>query len=576
MRISLSGNQRCPSKAKSNETQNIHNCFSGKFLCVSSPHSHPPIYYCFREASSAAESEMTYEQLMSRIGLFPIPKDFRQDCESECFYVIETEKSEETAIPQNKRKSMNIGRWKHYDDDFLSFDYPDDPSLQLEIKDPKDAAPLPKELASTYHNYSFSKAYRLLKGKETIGLLMIHKTDQFDEDTCFCSPIVFDKYVFFNGAFFRFSYMPDGLIKKIQALGNGVRAVMFEWTHSQLSQKAYIKMALSIHLKATVADQGALKQKIYKIYGGQGFLELGMNRQEIVALFGKPTQETPTALKYIQREDRWQTTMAIPLRNGQFQGFGSDWYTTEKIPAERGTVDWILETIRHEGADEANLRNFPKPMSITFSSEFWRLARKPTALTGIALLAIYELHKKGFDDRRVLPLVRRRFLEPKTNLDYAAWVLHIYDEQSSRELFAQRIRLILDETKELKPKESKEVYEPLWEPGFQVHNLFCFLGRSHPEFQSLLLEAFAHPCEKIREEAYFFWDELPAEKAKDCLSEGLEDKDTKIRQSASEIFAEYFGSKDDIPALKKRILAELDKDTLNNLKKAVERLEKKK
>jgi len=161
-------------------------------------------------------------------------------------------------------------------------------------------------------------------------------------------------------------------------------------------------------------------------------------------------------------------------------------------------------------------------------------------------------------------------------LDYAAWVLDSYDAQNSGELFAQRIRLILDETKELKSMELKEVHEPLWEHGFDVHNLFCFLGRAHPKFQSLLLEAFAHPCGEIREEAYFFWDELPSEKAKDCLLKGLEDKDTEVRRSASKIFSENFGSKDDIPTLKKRISTESDKDTLNYLTKAVERLEKKK
>jgi hypothetical protein len=523
----------------------------------------------------ADEASLSYDQLMSRVRLIPIDEKAREFYAGGPLGAID---ESEDKLLADVTKRRDFARWKRFEDGLLSFEYPDDPHIVLEIKSPKDKIPVSGDPVRS-EGYSFTKAYRLAVGKHTYCLLMVEKTDSFDDSVCFCGEEVFQKYLFLNGAMYRFSLLADGQIKKIQALGNGVRVVLLEWTHSAMPQEVYAKTALSIRLKAPVADRAAMTKKIRDEYGGIGFLESGMPRLQVVELLGKPTTENGSALTYVQTKERWRTTTTIPLRNGAFQCFGRGWRTSEKLPPERGTVEWIVSTVEQttDYTVSGSARQ-PPPSKADVDYIFKRfLEIGPKAKDedwNLLCRAIYGLRKAGHEDKRVLPIVRRRFLEPDVDQHYAAWLLDGYDSQGSRDLFAQRIRLTLDESRRRNAKNQAEDEYLIVGPYADLHNLLCFLRNSHPKFVSLLLDALSHPCARIRSDAYFFWDCLPDEKARSYLLKGLEDTDDGVRRWASSAFADKFGSKGDLAALRKRSAVERDDETRSNLNTAISRLER--
>ena len=529
------------------------------------------------DESAADESALTYEQLMSRIRLIPIDEKAREFYDGGGSGFFGKSKTPEDPLLARVAKRRDFDHRKRYEDEILSFEYPDDSSITLEIKGPKDAMPI-SGFPVRSEGYSFSKAYRLAVGEHTYCLLMVEKTDLFDDSICFCGEEVFQKYLFHNGALYRFSFLAGGQVKKIQVLGDGVRVVLLEWTHSDMSQQVYVKTALSIRLKAPVSDQTAMMRRIGDAYGGIGFLELGMNRQQSVDLLGQPNQENETSLTYVQTDGRWRTTTTIPLRNGVFQGFGATWQKSEELPAERGTVDWIVDTVerkRDHRVFDPTVQPLPSNADVDYIFErFLEIGPKAKGDDwNLLCRAIYGLHKAGQVDKRVLPVVRKRFLEPGINQHYAAWLLDEYDSEGSRDLFAQRIRLTLNEARKRVGTKPEEDESPGFDPAGDLHNLLSFLGRSHPNYVPFILEAMDHPCADIRGNAYFFWDCLPKDKAKSYLLKGLEDTNDQVRQWASGAFAKSFGSKADIPVLRKRVAVESDEYTLNNLKTAISRLE---
>jgi hypothetical protein len=528
---------------------------------------------------STDRAPISHEQLMSRIRL--IPSDERAGCFLEKA-ILGGVGERSLAVVANRHE---FDRWKQYEDDVLSFAYPDDPHITLEIKRPRDRITIDGDPVRSEWSH-FSKACRLAVGEHTYGLLMVENTDSFDDSICFCGAEVFQKYLFLNGALYRFSLLATGQIKKIQLLGNGVRVVLLEWTHSAMTQEVYAKTALSIRLKSPVLDQLAMTKKVCEEYGGFGFLESGMNRSQIVQLLGQPNEESETLLTFVRTRLRWRTSISIPLQDGVFGGFCPNWQKDETLPPQRGSADWILETARDIPPATTSGSN-----AMTTSAEVSYMYERfieigPTANDwewDSLCKAIFLLHEVGYADERVLPIVQNRFPEMTPNQLWAARFLHKYDSSNNDDLFCQKIRRILNEAKKHEETTPEEDPYPVvgWDDN-TLYNLFVFLGKKHPQRLSLILEALDHPCVSVRRLAYSFVDNVPDDfpeaDATPRLLKGLEDSDAEIRRSASNAFAASYGygSKADIPALKKRASLESDEGIRNNLESAIERLERQK
>ena len=512
----------------------------------------------------------------SRIQLTPMVEE---DDDSSTWDIRQMEEMKLAEIEDESLKKVAQGEsfseWKEFDDEYLSFRYPDHPDIKLEVKRPEDEINIMGGPLKSSRE-TFLKSYRLALGEHTYALLMFDKTDRFDDTICFCGAVVYTKYLFHNGALFRFDFLKNGAIKKVQMVSNGFRVVFFEWTHLPITQEVYLKLAMGIRLKSGPCDEAKMRKAVFDQYGliGRlGFLEKGMTREQIQSLLGKPDESSETSIKYIQTIDRRQTTIAIPLEDDTFTGFRGQFRNNITLPAKRGSADWIVETVRPDlfqvNATRPSLSQqeidyiFKRFLEIGPTVEGWKWNR--------LCMAMHELGKEGHKNDSILPLVRRRFLEADVSQDFATWLLHEYDPEGSRELFAKRIRLILDETKPV----PETVKEEDWLFGIwnDLHNLLCFLGKSHPKREALILEALDHPHPEVRHAASFFWNCVPEEEAQSRFLRWLEDKDPNTRRLASEAFAEGLGSPKVIPVLKKRLSLETDEEVRGNLRSALDRIE---
>lgn len=459
--------------------------------------------------------------------------------------------------------------WKTYEDDEVSFCHPDDPRLVLEVKKPGDRIPIRGGPVGTTEN-SFFRSYRLALGTNTYALLLLDRADHFDDGICLCGAVVYRKYAFHNGALFAFDVLEDGQVKKAQVLGNGLRMVLFEWTHLPMTQEVYVQLALSMRLKAGPCDEAAMRKAVLDKHGFEGrlgFLERGMTREDLLALLGAPTRSDRSSLFYVQKSARWQTTTTIALKNGRFEGFRDGWRTSAELPPEPGSIDWISETAEGSGRlsrkTVADLFDRFCVQAPTAPSDDWdRLCR-----------AAYALFKKGHRDARIPVIVRARFEEKETRQHYAAWLLHEYDPDGSRDLFAQRIRVALDEARACAAAgpESARFTSGTWD---DLYNLLCFLGEASGRRVPLVLEAMDHPHPDIRGAAYLFWDKIPASDAHPRLLRGLEDADPHVRRRTAMAFEDGAGSAADLPALKKQRDVETEEDTKAHLALAIARLER--
>ena len=524
---------------------------------------------------AVGEQASTTEAVRSRIQLLP-----RRDVSArELREYLQSELKDNTLAEATEMKSFP--KWKVFEDEQIAFRYPDHPLIKVEVKTPNDPISVMGDpVRSAEHTYF--RTYRLALGEHTYGLLLLDKADAFDDGICFCGEVAYQKYVFHNGSLCRFDFLADGNVKKVQMLCNGFRVVAFEWTHLPMPQDVYVDLALSVALKAGPCDQASMRKTIsatYGFYGRLGFLEKGMSRIDIISLVGPPEVESDSLLTYVRREGRRETTIQIPLKHGRFDGFEADWRKRVQLPAERGSVDWIVETVKedsrsHASAGDSEGEQLPPETIQYMFDRFVEIG--PTVQDGDwdrLCMAINGLRERGHTDERVLPIVRQRFREADVCQHHAAWLLHECDPEGSRDLFAERIRLTLDEARKKAASEDEEEAWLTFGPYGDLDNLLCFLGKSHAKRKPFILEAMDHPHPDIRSSAYCFWDCIPTEDARPRLVRGLEDENDSVREEASRAFAKSFGSRDDLPLLKKCASKEKDELVIENLETAIARVE---
>jgi len=479
-------------------------------------------------------------------------------------------------------------KWRTHEDEYLSFSYPDDPHIKLETKKPGDRIPIMGGPLRTA-GITFLKSYRLALGRHTYCLLMLDRNDEFDDSICMCGAVVYDKYLFHNGALYRFSFLGSGEVKRVQLLCNGLRVVLFERTHLPIHEDVYLDIALSVKMRNGPCDEDEMKKAVFAKYGFEGrlgFLEKGMTKSDVTELLGVPRREHKGILYYLQRhsyEDgrgtySYETTTRLDLRRGSFAGFGKNWRRARELPPERGTPEWILAKARYkEGmwrAEDYDLGPLnPDEVKYVFDRIVALLPEASSNHWGILCQAVHALHAQGLKDKRVLPAIRARYLEDDLRMHQASWILHIYDPDGSRDLFLKRIRLTLDGAKKRAASLIKKEQSLTLAPYDDLHNLLSFLGKTHPQRVDLIIEAMDHPHSQIRSDAYFFWDSIPREVARPRLIKGLKDRNVYVRDWSARAFAKGFGAPKDLLVLRERRAEEPSQRIRETLESAIKRLE---
>ncbi|RYD47708.1 MAG: hypothetical protein EOP85_04940, partial [Verrucomicrobiaceae bacterium] len=145
---------------------------------------------------------------------------------------------------ENRLLSRNAdGKWRTFSDNLIEFEIPDDPILKVE---PFDAAEKPRLQVVGGHvgttDTSFDRVYRMTFNGLPYGMILVSDEKWFDEGGCFCGPVHLVNFVVADGNLLEISQLPDGALKKVQVINGSRRAILFEWTHSAITQEAYARI----------------------------------------------------------------------------------------------------------------------------------------------------------------------------------------------------------------------------------------------------------------------------------------------------------------------------------------------
>lgn len=445
--------------------------------------------------------------------------------------------------------------WKSYSDEFVSFTYPNDQRLSLNVLEPGEGFTVQGGVVSSAEN-SWFRTYELKANDSPYCVIMLERADHFDDGICFCGAVELESYLFHNQAIFRFSLMEGGTMKKVQALSNGLRIVFFEYTHLTIPQDAYKKIAMSVRFKNRACNEKEIRLKLFQKYGFEsriGFLRRGMVRSDLLDLLGPPHHEKGDSLFYVAKEDEGCARFELSLTGGVFRELPEEW--REELPPERGSLKWMQSAASSKQLTDEDVK-------LVFD-EFAKRAPEADFDIWCRLCQVaYELTDRGYRDSRVLTIVRNRRPTQMYGLGhYAHLILHKYDPIGSKPLFVKILDLSFDEA-----RLQQEEY-----PGFDTSNLILFLGTDHPEFRRLVLEAMDHPSKGIRGDGYSRWHDLPPADVLPRVRQGLRDASDTVRENSAEALAELSSDEADMTLLKECLKNEQDDHVWDDIFAAIER-----
>lgn len=415
------------------------------------------------------------------------------------------------------------GGWRKFSDDLIEFEVPDDLILKVEPFDKDVSEPLiVGDKVGT--GPSFERGYRITFNGLHYGTVLVNELPWFEEEKCYCGPVDLKSFVVSGGNFLELSQLPDGRIKKVQALNGRHRAILFEWTHSVISQEAYVRIGASVRLKPA-SDRSVADWRSYNMeqrkepLAGIGWLRVGTPVAEVVALLGEPQKRTEEGLFYEStslNEDgsSYLVKTRLPLRDGKLQRFGNDWTSSKEART------WIKDTLRSwsdlaEDLEEGKYPELPKEDVKQLLDHFHENAATAVGEEWDELCQIVQdLANLGVKDEKAVPVVVKRFSDNTLPQFHARWVLDLYEVPNRLEMFHRRLEFVMNESK-----------------VGECHNLFSSLEpRTNERSRELLRQGLSHQNDGIRQEATYFLDGLPHEEAARMVKEKLKDPAEDVRR----------------------------------------------
>jgi hypothetical protein len=445
---------------------------------------------------------------------------------------------EETAL----LKTGDDGAWKTHTDELISFDLPDHPLLKVDVlkSEEKPELRIVGGAVGTTDN-SFQRVYRItFSDGVPYGLVLVTEAEWFDDGICLCGPIDLKTLVPADGTLLELSQLPGGNLKKFQALNSTHRAILFEWTHSAITQAAYARIGASLRF-ATPSPRSerewiALSRK----HGdpaerGVSWLRPDMPSKKVRSLMGAPDRIENDEWIYIH-EDRheegggWRTTMRLPMPNDALMRFGEDWFSWDEMEPVRGSRAWIEDTLEKWADEDDDGDPFkerepytsalaPEDLTLILSN-FHRHAPKAGGddwdfWCGV----IADLARGGVKNPEAVELIVERSTETDIPQFQTRWVLELYERPELREFVHGRIRLLMED-------------ENIARQGAEFGNLLSSLERGDADAEKLLRDALRHGDDKLRAEAAYRVDKLPRNEAREQLANLLSDKSEDVRRYA--------------------------------------------
>ena len=490
-------------------------------------------------ATHALAEDTDWQQVLARIGLLP-----KQDSDYGAAgrgYLEEQLGRQLTADENVLLNHGDDGAWKTYADELISFDLPDHPLLKVDVmkSEEKPELRIVGGAVGTTDN-SFQRVYRLsFSDGVPYGLVLVTEAEWFDDGICFCGPIHLRTFVLADGTLLELSQLPGGNIKKFQALNSTHRAILFEWTHSVITQAAYARIGASLRFAAPSPRTGEEWIALSRKHGepsdqGISWLRPGMPSEKVRSLMGPPDQIENDEWIYIHEErdedgSGWRTTIRLPMVDGALKRFGKDWHSWKEMDPVRGSRAWIRKTLRKWAAEDGEPFEDREPYTTPLAAddltliltEFHRHAPKAGGndwefWCGV----IADLARGGVKNPEAVELIVERSKENGLPQFQTRWVLESYERPELRDFVHRRIRLLMADDDAARPHRG------------EFGNLLSSLERGDADAANLLRDALRHGDDKLRAEAAYRVDKLPRNEAREQLANLLSDKSEDVRRYA--------------------------------------------
>jgi hypothetical protein len=469
------------------------------------------------------------------------------------------------------------GKWKTFSDDLVSFDLPDDPLLTVEPFVPKQEPQLRVVggAVGTTDN-SFAKVYRITFGEGVpYGLVLVTDKQWFDEGICLCGPIALKTFAHLDGNLIELSQLPNGAVKKFQTISESHRAILFEWTHSAITQSAYFRIGSSLRLKPSSdrsrEDWIAFSKGHRGFEAGFGWLRPGTAVADVIDLLGEPARQSEEDLVYVEDERTedgrgWRSTFTLPISRGHLQRFGAEWSAYEELEAPRGTNAWIEDTLRSwsDRADELPEGESPtlpvKDVEFILGLFHQKAGASDGSEWGFWCDVIADLARLGIKDETAAKLVSSRRNEMELPQFQARWVLELYELPERTKFVQDRLDYLMGDTDVAATHRG------------ECHNLFASLEPESAASRRLILRGTTHESDKVRKAAVFFATKLSPGEALRVVRSALSDPSEGVRWYAI-LNVNDVCKKSDQQWLEKALQAETNERNRKELEERIGQLE---
>lgn len=468
-----------------------------------------------------------------------------------------------------QRRSFD--HWKSFTDEHIAFFYPDAPGVRVVATNPGEAIPLLGEELLPADAGSF-KSYRITAGDTgTLCVISLAHADGFDDAPRDPQPEVFHRFTAGGGGLLRTSFTSLGQVRRVEVLGDQLRASLLDWPHLAVHQDVYLRLAAGIELHRARADFQRLREAAIAKYGFEGrlgCLEHGLPASDVIALLGPPAAVDAAGgwLDYHQVRGGQATDYKVPVRGGLFVGFADGWREQQAIAPDAASIRWMLEktsiSTGEPGAVGYDLGSLTEAEGQAIFDRFVALGPRASTEDWTSLCElIANLAHHGLRDARVAAVATARLAGAAAGWRPALLALEACDSDESKAAIAEHIAAQLASG------------SPGEDELEQFYTLIRYLGRDYIRTPELVDRALKHQAETVRELGYLYCSWLPASYAIPHLEAGLRHRSTEVRRRCASAFASSLGDAEKHGALLLSCLAEeRDEEVKRYLEEAIERL----
>jgi hypothetical protein len=543
----MGGNQRNSIARKMNQIS--HDSTGPRFLRTSHPKLFTVVLWISLSLTAFAAEEFASEVIRNRLKVPPIPTNSARAA-SELAHRNDPGAKGGNNHPIFQRQ--DDGAWTTYRDDLVSFELPDDPAISVKRLSPGRGEMVQVDTGTYYGEPGSHYSYRIsVDGSDYLSVALLQK-EPFHVQSGFWGMMASCRWIAADGNVLRFGFLSDGRIQLAEAIGATYQAVLPSWSGSKLTQDAYARIARSLRLRVgnTLTETDSIRELRKADSPSQLFdwLVAGDDATRVREVAGEPTGINGDTWTYHKEKrkptgggDEW--TVQLEIKEGRFERVLVD--SSSELPPTPGSADSFfgaepITDVLARSIFDAFLKD-PK------RDEFGVWDRWMDVLGSVSF--------EGFQDPRVTEVVKTTFLDPKRIQGPGAFILDRSKVEGRRELYIQRINLLLDSP----DAHDRALFR-------EMGGLLELIGTTDPVTVDIMRKALTHSNAKSRGFGVYHAKQfLPPDEARKAILNGLNDGDRFVRQTTARSLTEI-ATPADLPALKRALELVDDVRTVSLLK----------